>query len=197
MYLKQVSHRIFMVATIFFSWLASDALAEKNFSGAYGGAGAGYGYTHGKFNGTSYRGMSLSANGHAGYGWISDKVYYGIEGGAGYDAFSKKKGGTDLKQPWQGSLSLRIGRVLRSYFLPFMRLGVSYDRWGLRSLGRTTHYNTTTLVWGVGVDAFVNDRVSIRSEFDYARSMGMSGTKGISSKKPIKAGIAMGVSYHL
>jgi len=194
---KQLSYRVYAIVIGLLSLAYSDVMASKSFAGGYGGLGIGYGYTHGKFNGITYRGMSLSTEAHLGYGWISDKLYYGLEGGLAYDAFAKKKGRTDLKQPWQESFSLRIGRILRSCFLPFMRVGVSCDQWALRSSGHTKRFSTTMLLWGVGVDAFVNDRLSIRSEVGYAYSMGLNAAKTISSKKPIKAGVTMGVSYHL
>jgi hypothetical protein len=193
---RLLSRGIFSMALLFFSLISSDVRAEKTFAGTYGGLGIGYGYTHGKFNGISYKGMSLSTGVHAGHGWVREQLYYGIEGGLRYDAFSKKKGGSYLKQPWQGALSLRIGRVLRSYFLPFMRVGISRDHWTLRSLNHKTRFNATMLLLGVGVDAFVNDHISIRSEFDYASSVGLNDAKLTSSKKPIKAGLKIGISYH-
>ncbi len=173
------------------------AMADKSFAGGYGGGELTYGYTHAKFGANAYKAMSLGMGGYLGYGWLKDIAYYGIEGGFGYDAFSKKKGGTHLKQPWQGSFSLRLGRILRSYFLPFLRLGVSHDAWVLRPVcQQTDHFTSMMALLGVGVDVFVADRLSIRSEFNYALSMGLQGSKPQSSKKPIKAGLAMGLSYH-
>ena len=177
---------------------SKSAFAEKSFSGPYVGLGLGYGYHHAWFDGISYKGMSLATGSHVGYGWLQNHLYYGLEGGISYDTFSKKKGVSQVKEGLNVGGSLRLGRLLRSTFLPFMRLGVRYDKYALRSLNaKTDHFFAEMLVMGIGVDAFFSNRFSLRSEFDYALCMGLKRAKASTSKKPLHSSLTMGISYHL
>jgi len=174
------------------------AFAEKSFSGPYVGLGLGYGYHHAWFNGISYKGMSVATGSHLGYGWLQNHLYYGLEGDIAYDTFSKKKGVSQVKEGLSMGASFRLGRLLRNTFLPFMRLGVRYDKYALRSLNaKKEHFFAEMLVMGIGVDAFFSNRFSLRSEFDYALCMGLKRAKASASKKPLHSSLMMGISYHL
>lgn len=177
--------------------LASPVLAKKEFGGPFAGLGVAYSYTNSKFYEMSYKGMSFASRIFGGYGWINDQLYYGVEGGLWCDSFSKKKESSRLRRKWMAEGSFRVGRLIRNHFLPFARLGMRYDRYALKPIGRRTdHLGAAMLLWGVGVDAFVEENISIRSEFNYAMPLSLHSTKAQCGKKPLSAGVTMAVSYH-
>ena len=178
--------------------LASYGHAEKDFNGSYVGAGAQYTYNRGNFGAESYKGMSLSSRLFTGYGWVKERLYYGIEGGLSYDSFSKKKDGARLKKTWSADGSCRLGRIIRQHFMPFVRVGVRHDHYTFQPSGaKKNQFGAGMVVYGVGVDAFASDRMIIRSEINYAFCTGFRNNKNVSGKKPLNVSVAMSAAYFL
>jgi hypothetical protein len=168
---------------------------KKDFNGPFLGGGVGYGYSRADIAATTFKGMSFSPQVFYGHGWTKDQRYYGLEGNIGYDGFSKKKGSLKLEKSWALRGSFRFGKVIRSYFLPFVRIGFDYRHYKGR-LPTKSSFGAYGIVLGLGVDAFIDEKFSIRSEFLHGRSLGFSHLKVPSHKKPLHSALTMSVSYH-
>ena len=186
----------FLIFSLLAVWSAGDVCAQKKFEGSYVGGGLGYGYTKASFGDQTFKGMSLSMQTFTGYGIVSEKKYYGVEGTLGYDSFSKNKASNRLKRQQFFGASFRLGKVLRGNFLPFMRAGVGYENFSLRLSDKPTdHFNAWVLGFGVGAEALVTDTFFIRSEIQYKFATSLPGLKERSAKKPFSLGLKMSAGY--
>lgn len=172
------------------------AYGKKEFGHSFIGIGGGYRYNRADLNGQSYKGMSFVPQLLGGYGWLKGQSYYGIEGTLGYDSFSKKKGPSKLEKSWMVEGSFRMGKVIRSYFLPFIRIGAGYHSYCLRLSGKKSSFGAQMMFLGLGVDAFIDEDVSIRSEFLHGRTLGFSRLKTNADKKPFHSTLMLSLSYH-
>lgn len=194
--MKKQTH--FWQAFIVFLAGSPFAVAEKSFNGPYMGIGAHYTYNRIKCGAKTYRAMSPSLNVFSGYGWTNGVLYYGFEGSAGYDRFSKRKNGARLTKEWSLGASFRIGRILREHFTSFLRLGMRYDQYAFKPRGtKKNYFGAEMMVIGLGVDAFAGQKWAIRSEITYAGGTGFHRNRIASCKKPLNLGLSMSVSYFL
>ena len=172
------------------------AYGKKEFGNGFIGLQGGYQYNRADFNGQSYKGMSFVPQIFSGYGWIKDQSYYGVEGSIGYDSFSRKKESSKLEKSWVLDGSFRIGKVIRSHFLPFIRIGAGYQSYTLRLEKTRSSFGAYMAFLGFGVDAFIHEDFSIRSEFLHGRTVGFSRLKSSAHKKPLHSTLIMSLSYH-
>lgn len=172
-----------------------------NFNGPIMGVGAGYGYSRGDFNNTVFRGTSLTGKVFGGYGWVQNDLHWGIEIDAGYDNFSKTVKKFPPQKLSKGHFfegSFRIGQVIRTNFLPFLRFGMGYEQYRFisRDLEKKSFYAKTLLI-GLGTDAIIHKDWSIRSEISHNWAFKVNSNTIPVGRKPFKTALTLSIIYHL
>lgn len=191
-YLRKIVNFMYRILFLCFVAVSFSSYGKKDFGNSSLGFGLGYGYNRGDFDRKTFKGMGFIPQIMGGYGWVKEQSYYGLEGSIGYDSFSKKKEVVKLKKSWNIGVSFRIGKIIRSYFLPFLRVGFDYNQYKISK----SSFGSYGLLLGLGVDAFINDDFTIRSEFLHGRSVGFNHLKNTSNKKPLYSTLVMSISYH-
>lgn len=193
-------HRTLSLFLITFILSASAHGFSGNFQGFTMGFGVDYGYNRAKFNDALFKGASVAEKIFGGYGRVYDEVYVGLEIAAGYDNFSQTVKKTPSKKLSRGYFfegAFRIGQVIRSNFLPFLRVGMGYDQYGLRLQGQKRSFYAQALLVGLGTDAFIDESWSIRSEVSHNWAFKIDANNMSVNKKPSKTALTLSIIHHL
>ena len=134
----------------------------------------------------------------AGYNWrTKSDILFGLEGDINYISAKKRvnlitrnagngnnlsnvqkpvpiKIDMKLRQYWDASLRVRLGKVIDNKYLPYITAGVAWTKVGLSYPGAPSPYNTvkkkTLTGWtaGAGVEVKVNKNVNVRIQYRYS-----------------------------
>ena len=103
-----------------------------------------------------------------------------------------------MSKTWNVDTSFRLGRIIRENFMPFLRMGFRYDHYNMRpSENKRNHFGAGMMVYGVGVDAFADEKITIRSELNYAFCTAFYGNHNVSGKKLLNVALVMSVARYL
>ena len=182
---------------LFFCFLGPTlSWAADHFSKGYGGAFATYGYTTARFNAQKFKGKSLSFGILGGFGSLFNKAYVGAELEGDRGTFNKTYATESLKRKGALGAYLKLGRPIHENFLPFVRMGVKYDFYELKTAQRPKNtFQAIMVSTGVGVDASINNSFNIRSMVSYDFCTGFRSLKSISPKKPRHYSLMMAFIY--
>lgn len=185
--------------------LATAALAEPasfvgDFKGLYFGPAFAFGQTRIGVTNQRYRQTQVMIGGLLGYGHVfSSDLYVGGEFGLFHDTFSLKKEGQRVENNNHMEGVVRFGQLIQHNFLPYVGLGAAYAAYKMQSATQNKNFHTTDLISELGVDAFVNPHIIIRSSLRYQTGLCSHGSSSIVNiqKKPQSLFVKIGVSYIL
>lgn len=195
-----------------------------NWSGPYIGAQLGYVKGKGDVHVVDPSNFTVKPSGviagvFGGYNWLSaDNLLFGVEADISAVSADKKKVFTEeysihnevsisttetykLKQNWDASLRLRVGKVLQDKYLPYLTVGATWAGVEASSItgNGTTKEKKTLSGWtaGAGVAMKVNDRTNVRIQYRYSNYSKKRFHKiGPSDLKYKTHVIQVGVSYN-
>lgn len=159
-----------------FSFLSLTAVAKlQTFTGTYIGFNGDLGSTGITVDDTSttpdtrYKitGTTYNVGVLAGIGRAWQRVYFGFEGGVGYNGGVIKKNNAKLTHGFNFDIATRIGRPVHdAAIMPYLRLALTYQRMTF-NVTSDNNFHTYGFQPGMGIEAIVNPDWRIRAEVGY------------------------------
>lgn len=173
---------ILAVAALAMSYGVANA-ADKSFEGFYlGGQGE---YSRTKIDGEKGNGVSGTVFG--GYGKEFGKWYLGGELGAGYSGVKTDTDAGEVKRGVTAGVAARAGYEIVPGVLPYGVVGLETAKTKIDGSNELDYGYRL----GVGVEAFVKDNITVRSEVSY---VDWKGKGDLPQSDEIRASV--GVGYH-